>query len=230
MSAVTDLREALALKPEHYSAWELMSEIYFQLGQYQDALECLRQAGKCPESKRQRHEFEVRLRSVEKLANRSNTTDLLSVRSLQKWINGPGVPFPPVGALVKSEPSDSSGNPSDIVKEAKKAESESNYQLATELYSKALEKTPEDPQCHYDLAVTYEINGKIAKAMSHYERAIELKSNDIEAMLALGDLHAITLNDGKKALYWYALAIKTESDPSKKRMIADRMKRFLIYK
>jgi hypothetical protein len=46
-------------------------------------------------------------------------------------------------------------------------------------------------------------------------------------MLALADINVINLNDSKKALYWYTLAVKNEKDPSKKKDIAGRMRKFL---
>lgn len=234
VSAITDLKKALALKPEHSPAWELMSETYFQLGQYEDALVCLRQALRYATDAPQREKLEACQRSTENLVSRGRTMDFSSVSLFQKWVRGPELALDPVGASVKSDDANSSGNSapqqetSSTVKEAKKAAEMANYELAAALYKEQLKKAPYDAQCHYDLAVIYEITKKIPQAAEHYKRAIDLKPDHIEAMLALGDLNAITLNDGKEALYWYALAIKSEVDPSRKKLIADRMKRFLI--
>ncbi len=234
ISAMADLKQALALKANDSSAWELMSDTYFQLRQYQDASTCLEQALKYSTSSQRREELQARLQSVEKLASRSKDTGFSDFKILQKWISGPKIALGPTAAASKSSRSDSAGNLSpqqefeEIVKEAKQAQKRSEYKHAVELYTKALEKDPQDAQCHYDLAAAHEILGEVSEAVKHYERAIDLKSDDIESMLALGDLNAVTLNDRKKALYWYERAIKTESDPSKKSVIADRMRRFLI--
>jgi len=236
VSAITDLRKALALKPGHSPAWEHMSEVYFQLGQHQDALICLGQALKYTTDKAQRQKLEARLRSVEQLGNECDTSELVRVSVLQKLVAAPGVVLAPAPGLVESGRPDPKGKSppnqelSATAEEARQAAGMGDYELAATLYTKALETAPRDAQCHYDLAVIYEIMRKIPLAVQHYERAVELKPDHIEAMLALGDLNAITLNDSKKALYWYSLAIKSETDPSRRKMLADRMKRFLITK
>jgi len=48
--------------------------------------------------------------------------------------------------------------------------------------------TPNAPQVHKALAFTFQSQGRTSDAVRHYERALELRSDDVQAMNNLGDL------------------------------------------
>ena len=57
---------------------------------------------------------------------------------------------------------------------------------ALEQFLKSLEIYPEDPYLHYDLALTYDMKGKLDKVEEHLKEAIELKPDYSDAYNYLG--------------------------------------------
>jgi tetratricopeptide (TPR) repeat protein len=231
-SAISDLRRILDTHPDNLRAWELMYEAYLQLRQHEDASACLRQVIKFTKEERRRIEAKLQLRFLEKSIV-SDETMALGYPQLEKWVNGLETRLDNRSVAIDKVQSNSPSAEDSIAKkieEAQLAEKNMNYPLAIKLYEEVLKKTPTDANLYHDLGVMYEIIQEIPRAIKCYERAVEINSNDVESMLALADLNAITLNDSKKALYWYALAIKTEPVPSKKKIIADRIKKIIVHK
>ncbi len=114
-----------------------------------------------------------------------------------------------------------------LVDQAEAALSAERYEEALAFYQQAISAKPDDAFLRSAMAATYQLLGKHAEAIAQYEEVLKLRSDDVDAVVAIGDIYALSLADNMSALYWYSKAMKGTSDPNKKKLIADRIKRFL---
>lgn len=77
------------------------------------------------------------------------------------------------------------------------------------LFSRALERYPDDPVMHYDLGVTLEEAGETRAAADHYRRAVEVRPTDARAHNNLGHLLAIAGREAE-ALAHFRRAVALE--------------------
>lgn len=70
--------------------------------------------------------------------------------------------------------------------EGLKALDAQNYELAAQLFAKAVEADPEDYSAHFHLALAWSLAGQDERAIAGYRKALELKPGLYEAELNLG--------------------------------------------
>jgi tetratricopeptide (TPR) repeat protein len=76
----------------------------------------------------------------------------------------------------------------DYSAEGMKALDANRFDLAAEMFSKAIEQDPSDLGAHFNLALTYSLSKQDAKAIPEYQKALELKPGLYQAQLNLGIL------------------------------------------
>ncbi len=103
------------------------------------------------------------------------------------------------------------------------AEQAQDWDQAIYCYRKAAELNPMDPGCHYNLGIIYEIKGDWETAAHEYKDALRLESDHLEALLALGEIHSIFLDDHKAALEYYEKAMNKTEDKALQEKIAKRI-------
>ncbi len=231
VAAIADLRKVLALKPENADAWAMMADAYSRLGQRQEEALCLRVNLSLTPDVQRRTEIEERLKTIEKSTRTVGQDGVLDRPLLRNWVNGTEFLEKQKNLCLTTAMGKQQKGETAVYDETQKAIKNAqvlqDHELAAQLYAELIQREPDNAQLYCDLAMTYAILGKIPEAVKQYEKAIEVKPDHVEAMLALADLNVINLNDSKKALYWYTLAVKNEKDPSKKKDIAGRMRKFL---
>ena len=87
----------------------------------------------------------------------------------------------------------------------------------------AVKLSPRQPVYWNQLGVTYRQNGQFAKAREAYEKAIALDPGYSAAVLNLGILHDLYLNDGARALDLYGryLLLQPSGDATVTKWVAD---------
>ena len=87
----------------------------------------------------------------------------------------------------------------------------------------AVKLSPRQPVYWNQLGVTYRLAGQFAKARAAYEKAIALDPGYSAAVLNLGILHDLYLNDGARALDLYAryLLLQPSGDATVTKWVAD---------
>ena len=115
----------------------------------------------------------------------------------------------------------------ELVDRAEAAISSERYEDALAYYKQALTAKPDDAFLHAATAATYQLLGKHSEAIQQYEEALKIKADNVDSMEAIGDIYALSLADKMSALYWYAKAMKATTDPTKKKIIAEKISRFL---
>ena len=88
---------------------------------------------------------------------------------------------------------------------------------------KAVQLSPQRPDLHNQLGITYRMAGAFAKAKASYEQSIALDGNYAPAILNLGILYDLYLWDGARALELYDryLQLTPGGDDQVKRWVSD---------
>jgi len=89
-------------------------------------------------------------------------------------------------------------------------------------YRKAIEKDPDNPTYHTSLACELEILGNWSEAVRHYEEAVRLKPDYVDAMVSLGDIYAGNFGDCKAARKWYEKATRITKEKDRREAIVRR--------
>lgn len=233
--ALQDLRKVVELDPAYSEAWENMGDVYLLFRQTEDAYLCYQRAIESTTDEGKRAELKFVLgelgqgltNSVGDEFDRKAVTAHRARRLLAKPVLGVDeligppsasvgsskkLPFPMAGPLAKTE------IPETLFE---------NIDESMKHYRTALELQPDDAASHEAMALLYQMQGRPLDAIRHYEEVLRIKPLDVETMIALGDIYSISLNDNRKALYWYAMAITNEPDETKKKSIADRVSKFM---
>jgi tetratricopeptide (TPR) repeat protein len=103
------------------------------------------------------------------------------------------------------------------------AEQAQEWDQAIFYYRKAIEFDRENPDYHYNLGIIYEIKGEWQTAAGEYEKAVRLKSDHVDALVALAELNSVIFDDRKTALKYYEKAIENAGDPTTHEKIAKRI-------
>lgn len=141
-----------------------------------------------------------------------------------------------VSASAKSVPKDSAKNSetcaenSGIDESAQEfktkaaiAEEAQEWDQAIFYYRKAIKFDRQNPDYHYNLGIIYEIKEEWRKAAGAYEEAVRLKSDHVDALVALAEVNAVIFDDRKTALKCYKKAIESAGDPTIHEKIAKRI-------
>ena len=88
---------------------------------------------------------------------------------------------------------------------------------------KAVQRSPQRPDLHNQLGITYRMAGAFAKAKASYEQSISLDGTYAPAVLNLGILYDLYLWDGARALELYDryLQLTPGGDDQVKRWVSD---------
>jgi len=106
---------------------------------------------------------------------------------------------------------------------ASAAEQSEDWNQAIFYYLKAVELDPNNPDYHYSVGVIREILGDWHAAADEYEEAVRLKSDHVEALVALADINSMILDDGKAALKYYKRAVENARDMTTRERITKRI-------
>jgi tetratricopeptide (TPR) repeat protein len=232
VAAICDWKNAVVIDPNCGQAWLLLGEAYVHLRQPRDAVACYKKALllKPPDvpvesikEKVAKLQEEIRQEEADPLWANCNFFN-----ERVRLVTGPsdlGINRQISSGQTKSLSENANGEVAEAVTEAEK---KGDYQQAVKLYEEILKANPSNAKVVMSLAVALELLGRFEEAISRYEEAMRLVPKNADAMVAIGDIHSISLGDDKTALYWYAKAIQNSDDPEKKKAIAHRIGKFML--
>ena len=230
--ALENYKKVIQLNDRDYNAWEGAGRLYEWFGQLEDARFCYSKASeltKTPEGKKELNVLIIKLDKAIKSETDDNFgTIAKTAHQLRRTVSKPAIAS--ISALPLAQTTETilkSSTDTDKTESSDHELTVDNLDHSIQTFRKKVEQKPDDASSHETLAMLYQIKGKYLEAIRHYEDALRLKPNNVDIMIALGDIYSISLNDNKMALYWYAMAIKNETDESKKKSIADRVSKFM---
>jgi tetratricopeptide (TPR) repeat protein len=232
VAAINDWKKAVGVDPNCSQAWLMLGDAYVDLRQRRDALECYKRAlalqpldvrKETTEQVVKKIQEEIRIEEADPLW--ANCSFILEHVRLVTGPSDTGF----TGKLNSRRtgvPSESSKN--GVAAAAREAEKSGDYEKAVRLYEELIASDPGDAANFVNMAVALELLGRHEEAIRQYEEAIRIVPKNVDVMIAIGDIHSISMGDDKTALYWYAKAIQDTADPARKKSIAHRISKFML--
>lgn len=62
------------------------------------------------------------------------------------------------------------------------------YEEAVSSYQRALQINDSSPECHFNLASAYNDLKDLKRALHHYQRAVELDGDNVDAYICMGNI------------------------------------------
>ena len=129
----------------------------------------------------------------------------------------------PAKAEASTEPTAVDWSARQFGTKAALAERAQEWDQAIFFYRKAVEADPGNPDYHYNLGVIHEIRGDWHTAAREYEQALSLNPDHVDALVGLGEINCIILDDRKSALKYYERAVQSSQDKTVREKITKRI-------